>query len=237
MSDKVDSITNEHVLEIRYKPNPRVLDYRGTWAEQISEHLGLAQWRIIENRIDIFSENQVEHAFVGFRNAGFTASDTPTKNFFSDKATKLFRFLFTLDAFGDSLHVERLGVRSRFCTSFAESFEELTRLFSTRYLTIAPAARDAIGQSAKLIDIGAPLNFVDKLGNFNTMCGPMTKTQLATFFRKDTGFPEVGFFYDIDYFIRLGKIMSGKDVLAAISGFSNEAWERHDRVKAVVLGA
>lgn len=237
MSDKIDTITNEHVLEIRYKPNPRVLDYRGTWAEQLSEHLGLAHWRIIENRIDIFSEHQVEHAFVGFRNAGFIASDTPTKNFFSDKATKLFRFLFTLEPFGDSLHVERLGVRSRFCTPFQDSFERLTQLFSTRYVTITPAARDAIGDSAKLIDMGAPLNFVDRLGNFNTHAGPMIKVQLANFFRKDTGFPEVGLFYDIDYFIRPAKILSGREVLAAISGFANEAWERHDRVKAVVLGA
>jgi hypothetical protein len=237
MTAKTDSITNEHVLEIRYKPNPRVLDHRGTWAEQISEHLSLAHWRIVENRVDVFSEGQIEHAFVGFRNAGFTASDTPTRNFFSDKATKLFRFLFTLDAFGDSLHVERLGVRSRFCTPFDGSFEDLTAKFSTRYLTIAPAALKAIGDSAKLIDIGAPLNFVDKLGNFNSNGGPMTEAQLTTFFRKDAGFPDVGLFYDIDYFIRPGKVLSSKEVLGTITGFATEAWERHERVKALVLGA
>lgn len=236
MAEQVDSTTNEHVLEVRYKPNPRILDYRGTWAEQISEHLGLPHWRIIENRIDIFSEHQVEHVFVGFRNAGFTASDTPTKNFFPDKATKLFRFLFGLDAFGAQLHVERLGLRSRFCTPFEATFEDLTQLFAAKYVTITAAAQEAIGQSAKLIDIGAPLNFADKFGNFNTVSGPMTKVQLTDFFRKNKGFPEVGLFYDIDYFIRPDKVLPGTDVLAAIGTFANEAWERHLRVKAVVLG-
>jgi hypothetical protein len=47
---------NEHVLEVRYKPNPKVLDYRGTWAESISDHMKLPEWRIVENRIDIYDK-------------------------------------------------------------------------------------------------------------------------------------------------------------------------------------
>jgi hypothetical protein len=136
MSQAVDSITNEHVLEIRYKPNPKVLDHRGTWAEEISRHMELSEWRIVENRIDIFSKTQDVHAFVGFRNAGLVARDTPTANFFPDKAVKLLRYLFSLEGFGDPLTVERLGVRSRFCTPFDGTFETLCERYATRLLTL-----------------------------------------------------------------------------------------------------
>jgi hypothetical protein len=237
MTEKVDPITNEHVLEIRYRPNPRILDLRGGWADKISTEMGLKHWRIVENRVDVFADEQTEHAFVGFRNAGFTASDTPTRNFFPDKASKLLRFLFTLDAFGDELHVERLGIRSRFCTPFSGNFETLVELFASRYVTLTPAARAAIGAGARLIDIGAPLNFADRLGNFNTVCGPMIKKQLGEFFRKDEGFPEVGLYYDIDYFSKPERMMAGRDMLATINGCALAAWDRHERVKALILGA
>lgn len=28
---------NQHIFEIRYKPNPKILDYRGTWAEMLTQ--------------------------------------------------------------------------------------------------------------------------------------------------------------------------------------------------------
>ena len=90
---------NEHVLEVRYKPNPKVLDYRGAWAESISDHMNLPEWRIVENRIDIYDKKNKDHAFVGFRNAGFVAHDTPTKNYFSDKAVKFLKHLFSFEGF------------------------------------------------------------------------------------------------------------------------------------------
>lgn len=237
MTEKVDSVTNEHVLEVRYKPNPKILDHRGRWAEQISEHMSLRHWRIIENRIDIFSENEVEHAFVGFRNAGLIIADTPTKNFFPEKASKLFRFLFSLPDFGKSLHIERLGVRSKFCTPFGDSFERLVDLFSSKYVVMTPQAQTAVGTSAKLIDVGAPFNFVDKFGNFNTITGPMARAQLSDYFKKDKGFPDVGLFYDIDYFIRPNREISEKDVLSKIRDFADEAWERNARIGRLIMGA
>jgi len=236
MSARVDTITNEHVLEIRYRPNPRVLDHRGAWAQLISEHMGLKHWQIVENRLDSFSEKQVEHAFVGFRNAGYTAADTPTRNFFPERATKLLRLLFTLGDFGEDLFVERLGVRSRFCTPFSSSFEELVDLVARQYLTPTEAAREAVGAKAKLIDIGAPLNFADGLGNFNTTLGPMAAKQLSEFFRKDEGFPPVGLYYDIDYFVRPDRLLRGKEILSTVGTLADEAWDRHDSVRALVLG-
>lgn len=234
-NESADPTTNEHVVELRYRPNAKILDHRGVWAEQISEHLELPHWQIIENRIDIFSKGQTEHAFVGFRNAGYTAADTPTKNFFTDKATKLFRFLFTLDNFGRELFVERLGLKSKFSTIYEGTFEELTARFADRYVKLSPEAATAIGSDAKLVDIGAPLNFVDKRGNFNTVAGPMSRQQLPTFFRKDEGFPEVALYYEIDYFIKPSRELSGKEIVSTITAFAHEAWSKNERIASLVV--
>jgi hypothetical protein len=57
---------SETVLEIRYRPNARVLDHRGAWAEIISAHMSLPQWNIVENRVDIHSKDKSQHVFVSF---------------------------------------------------------------------------------------------------------------------------------------------------------------------------
>ena len=116
---------NEHILEVRYKPNPKILDYRGSWAEAISDYMTLSEWRILENRIDIYDKENKDHAFVGFRNSGFVAHDTPTKHYFPDKAVRFFKYLLSLDGFEKSPYVERIGVRSKFCKEYEGSFDEL----------------------------------------------------------------------------------------------------------------
>jgi hypothetical protein len=145
---------NDHTFEIRYKPNPKVLDYRGSWAEAISDHMKLPDWRILENRIDIYDEKVGERAFVGFRNAGFVTRNTPTKNYFPEKTIKFFRYVLNLDGFGKSLFVERIGVRSRFCRKYEGAFEELREKYTTKYLSLTETAKKII--DAKLVDIGGP---------------------------------------------------------------------------------
>jgi hypothetical protein len=44
---------SENILEIRYKPNSKILDHRGTWAEIISKDLTLTEWLIVGNRFDV----------------------------------------------------------------------------------------------------------------------------------------------------------------------------------------
>lgn len=227
---------NEHILEIRYKPNPKILDLRGTWAEAISQHMGLSQWRIIENRIDIFDEGETLHVFVGFRNSGIIALDTPTQNFFSEKAGKLFTLLFRFEEFGDRLFVERIGVRSKFCSKFDGSFNELRDRYVERFLNLTTKGQEAIGNKVKLVDIGGPINFVDHLGNFNTNSGPMTDKQFPQFFKKNEGFPEVGLFFDIDYWKKPVREIPGKEIIALIKEFAKESWERHERVRNLIVG-
>lgn len=237
MPNKPGPPSNEHILEIRYRPNSRILDLRGTWAEKISVHMELPEWRIIENRIDVFDKSDSFHVFVGFRNGGVIALDTPTQNYFPDKVGKLLTFLFGLQGFDNPLFIERLGVRSKFCTPFEGSFDQLRERYASRYLQLTDAAREAIGRNARLVDIGGPLNFADQLGNFNTMGGPMTATQFPQFFKKDEGFPDVGLYFDIDYWVKPAKSLSGHEVVSLVRNFATQSWLRHDRVHGLISGS
>jgi len=226
---------NEHTFEIRYKPNPKILDYRGTWAELISNHMKLPQWNIVQNRVDIYDKTSKNHAFVGFRNSGFLTPDSSTKNYFYDQATKLFSFIAKLDGFEKEPFVERIGVRSKFCTAFDKGFDELKNRYSQRYLTLTREAEKAI--NAKLIDIGGPLNFVDNSGNFNTVSGPMERGQILQFFssRNNDEVPEIGLFYDIDYWLKPNKSMDCRQINDNIKSFAIAAWERYERIKNLIL--
>lgn len=225
---------SEHILEIRYKPNPKILDYRGTWAELISKELSLSEWLILENRIDIFDKPKKETFFVGFRNSGYICFNSPTSNYFPDKATKFVKYLFSLEVFGNPIIVERLGVRSKFITPHQPGFDDLRERYASRYLVLTDKAREAIG--AKLADIGGPLNFADKLGNFNTFSGPMVQDQMKEFIQQQPEYPEVGLYYDIDYWQKPNKELDVSEVLRLIKSFSAEAWTRHERIVQLICG-
>lgn len=228
---------NEHVLEIRYKPNSKILDYRGTWAEMISKHMQLSEWRILDNRVDVYDKVNKNHAFVGFSNSGFSCNDSPTKNYFYDQAIKLFSYISKLDGFEPELTVERIGVRSKFCTTFEKGFEELKNQFASKYVCLTSEAEKAI--NAKLVDIGALLNFVDNLGNFNTISGPMEKSQIVQFFsgRKETDVPAIGFYFDIDYFLKPNKQMKADEINKSIKDFAESSWDKYEKVRKLILGA
>lgn len=225
---------NRQIVEVRYKPNPKILDYRGTWAEGISEHLNLERWEIIENRVDVYNEDMSLHAFVSFKNAGFTAKNSQTRNFFSDKALRFFKYLYSLDGFETNLHIKRIGVRSRFCREYQGDFGELRDKYTNNYLSLSEGAKETI--NAKLVDIGGPLNFEDRLGNFNTMSGPMKKEQIERFFETDEDIPSVGLYFDVDYWVRPDSVLNEREVLTKIRQFAESTWERFTALSKIIIG-
>jgi hypothetical protein len=225
---------SDHTLEVRYRPNAKILDFRGSWAEAISAHMKLSEWTILENRVDIYDKNTKERAFVGFRNAGYVAVDVPTRNYFLDKTSKYLKYLFSLEGFGKSLVVERLGLRSTFCRPFAGEFSELLEKYTSNYLSLTPKAKELL--KAKLLDIGGPLNFEDEYGKFNTVSGPMYQGQIGQFFDRKEGLPAVGLFFDIDYSVSPNAVLAEKEVLKKIEQFANSAWDRFETVSKLILG-
>ena len=235
MPKTTNFVKNECIFEVRYKPNAKLLDHRGVWAEKIAQHLKLEHWQIVENRIDVFSEDRNTHAFLGFRNGGLTLLDVPNKEYFENYSRNLLEFIFALENFGNPIYIERIGVRCMFCTPFWGSFSELRDRFSTRYLNITKQGIEAIGSDAKLIDIGAPLDFTDSIGNFKTLFGPMQGEQFGDFFTRKGEFPSVGTFYNIDYSSHPQKQLTGIQVIETIREFLDAGWDRHARVRDLLI--
>ena len=224
----------EFILEIRYQPNAKVLDHRGKWAEQIGAHMKLAHWVIVENRLDIFDAEQSCFAFLGFRNAGYKAVNPPTKNFFEDQCLKFLKLVMSFDGFQNPLAVDRIGVRARFLKPFEGSIKELVDRYRRKYYRLTSDAEVAL--SGELIDVGGALNFTDKYGNFNTHSGPMPIEQSKAFFRNDKDFPEVGLYFDIDYWLRPVKLMTFEEIAKTVRQFSSESIQKHTRVADLILG-
>jgi len=232
---QVDPITSEHLLEVRFKPNPRVLDLRGAWVQEIADQMDMREWGIVENRLDVFDSDEKRRAFVSFQNFGFLARDCPTTNYFPDHANKFLRIVTRLEEFGANLWVARIGMRARFCTPYDGTFDQLRARFLQRYVGLSESALDAIGREAKVLDIGAHLNFVDQYGNFNTMCGPMVRAQIDSLFPKVGGFPDVGLYYDIDYWLKPERELDTRELPSQVTKFSSQAWQRHERICRLIL--
>lgn len=237
MDKSISREVNEHILEIRYKPNARVLDFRGELAASISQHMELTEWRIDNNRVDVHSKDQATRMFVAFRNAGAALRNTSLPDYFPNQATKFTRHLFTLKPLSDPVTVERLGVRSRFATPSPLPFTELLHQFETKVLNVSKEALAAF--DARLIDIGAPLNFETKSGKINTNSGPMEREQLARFFEfeKKEDLPEVALYLEFDYWLRPTEPLSVKEIVALIKLYADENWQRHLRLRSLVLGS
>ena len=223
----------EFILEIRYKPNPKVLDFRGSWAETLSAGLGLPEWGIIENRVDIFEKQEKERVFVGYKNAGFTCVDSSTANYFPDRALKFLKILFSLEGFGNILFLERIGVRLKSITSYTKDFDDLRDLYSSKFLNITEKGKEVL--DGKLVDIGGGVDLIDKLGNYNTTSGPMIKDQMKKYINHKGEFPDVGFYFDIDYWTKPNKQIKNNDLLSTVKAFATECWNKKERINSLII--
>ncbi len=231
----VDPRTNEFVFEFRFKPNAHIFDYRGEWAETIARDFDLEHWAIDDNSVRLFNKQQSKELMVGFSNAALIVRDVETKNYFPELATKMIHSVLNLAEFGSPVLINRLGVRSRFCTPFGGPFDKLMERFANAYVQPSPTVMKAVGNSARLVDIGAPLNFEDEDGLFNTTCGTMNRDQLKQFFLKKEGLPEVALYFDIDYFQRPATKMNAGQVSPIVVNYAHKSWELHDRLRDLIL--
>lgn len=236
MDKPIVELITEHILEIRYQPNSNILDYRGILANSISKHMELSEWRIDENRVDVYSKDQLIKVFVSFRNAGVVIRDTTESDYFANKASKYIRFLFSQKPMPDSISAGRIGVRSRFAVSSPIPFTKLVDQFQQRIFNISDAAMKAF--DARLIDVGAPLNFETKNGKINTQSGPMEKEQLSGFFdfKDKDSLPNCALYFDFDYWTRPGEPLVVKNIPSLIKLYSHENWERFTRLRSLILG-
>ena len=232
-------LPNDQTLQIDYKPNSEVLDYRGKWTKALSDCLKLSEWAITENKIDLFDNPKTEHAYVAFNKCGLTRRDQCSMNSFPERAREFVGSVFSLEAFGSPVHIKRIAVKSRFHTPYNRSFEDLVKRVKDRYFNLTEDAYSNIGDSANMTDIGASLVFEDEHGEFNTHCGAMKGEQAKQQFfqyKEEDQLPKVGLYYDVDYFVSPDKSMTDKEVIAKLENFAREAWCRHQRIRKLIVG-
>lgn len=227
---------SEQVVEVRFSPTPKILDRRGDWAELLTAALDLPEWQIIENRLDVLNKARSRHAFLSFRNMGYIAQDAQNPNQHRQWARTALRAVFKLPGFPKRLHVERVGVRGRFCVSFDGSFESLRDAVVDHYIKPSTDLLSAFGKEVELQDIGAPLVFSDPLGSFNTQCGPMRRAQLEQFFKnRKNDLPEVGLYFDVDYWLMPGASMDAHDLGSLVEAFGKGVWARYKQAVGTAL--
>ncbi len=235
-SIEIDDVVSEHVLEIRYKPDSKVLDHRGDLADSISRNLDLSMWRINQNRVDVHNKDGSKRVFVSFRNAGVVIQNPCDSNEFPNIANKFVNHILSQKPFKKKLPLRRIGVRSRFGFSSNIGFADLLSRYLRQFVDVRPEIIDCIG--ADLIDVGVPLNFEASNGNINTNSGPMEREQLSTFFKfhPKERLPEVSLYIEIDYWIRPEKLTTFQEIASIIRDYSANNWQYAENIRDIVMG-
>jgi hypothetical protein len=188
MSGKI----TKHILEIRYKPDPRFLDKRGSVAAQIADQ-DFNQWNISNDRIDFNNTKHPELSrFFSIRNLGVTSVYPATTQTFLDTSENYIKSAWPCFPANT---ITRLGVRSFFLTK-EDDFTKAFYKYKKTFLKLEESQLAGFG--ADLVDIGLPLNFVDGDDIFNIMTGPMQKKQSIEIFT-DSAF-DSGTYLEVDYF-------------------------------------
>ena len=193
----------ELIFELRYKPNPKLLDYRGTLANNLTTLLSVSEWQTTDNRVDVHDKELNIHAFVSFKNTGMVIRTPPTKNYFQDQVLKLMRYLFKQVEFGDKVLTSRMGIRYRIATEYTGDFQDLLKLYINKYAPISDTVLGYYGGS--IVDIGTPFEIKTPHGTIKSNSGPVQKEQLENFFRGFTDIPEVALYFDLDYWVKPAK--------------------------------
>ena len=225
---------NDCVLEIRYKPNPKILDVRGQIASNVSSTMNLNKWNVHFERIDFDNDDQDMHSIVSFKNIIFTIKNCESSNYFRDQSVKFLRSVLQIPAFTDSNHIVRIGVRHRFYFPYSDSFENLFNLFLEKYWNISPDLHEVLGH--KLIDVNGAFTLSTPNGKVNFNCGPMTSDQVKEFLPHLKSPSEVGLFVDSDYWVAPEKPMEIRPIINTVKNFCNENWPRVTDVKNYILG-
>lgn len=225
---------NEHILELRYKPNPQILDYRGRFVESFSSYMNLSEWRISNNRVDIHSKDELIRAFVSIKNAGLVLRNTDLPDYFPNQANKFIKHLFSTEPFNEPLLVRRLGVRSRFATISPIPFEKLIQECQRKVIKLNTEAANAL--EAELTDIAFHFNFETPLGKFYFNGGPMEKAQLEEFFDfvDPETLPETVLYVNLDYWLK-SEEMSSRKIKSLVKEFAMENWTRNEKICSLVM--
>lgn len=233
--NEVKENVNQSIIEIRYKPNSKILDYRGSYAEMISKLMGLEHWKITENRIDVYDNEDNKRVFVSFRNSGISINNLTNNQLFLDQALKYFGFLFNDKPFGEKININRIGLRYRNLNKYEGPYEELVIKYHSSMFIIPEETKQAFGY--QITDVGFPLDFRDNQARIHTLSGPMSKEQALDFFKFESNdtLPNCGFYIDIDYWEILDEEMNFDQLSKKLSIFHSKVINMNKGVNKLIF--
>lgn len=200
-------IISKFLCEVRYVPNPLLLDKRGEIVGSFATDY-LAHWKIDKNRVDVYNEELTEGIFAGFKNAGFTTTSSNRIHYLTGQLESYLTKYFTI------LVPERIGSRSTYLFPSQKSFKTLVADFQQKVVKMDAKILKSI--EAKLVDVGSNLIFEKGNSKFNVSMGPMKKWQSSKIFSQED-LPKIGFYIDIDcYTDKLGKQSKSSSVASSI---------------------
>lgn len=218
----------EEVLEVRYEPRGSFLAHAGEVADLVRDKGLFVHWELDRDRVD-FRDSVVGGkdltAFISFRNAGASAVNVPTRNFFRDQAMKFWKLVEQNDVFKIP-KIQRIGVRNRCFIPLRSPFEAIeARVFD---LLCKEDVIRVLG--AKRRDVQVTLDLEDELGKLRTTIGPLERGEAKKLFRWETErFADAGVFVDIDTWWE-----SRGDQSRSVDDFvrraTEKAWQRIDRL-------
>ena len=224
----------EQIYEIRYRPNPILMDHRGQIVQQMKKELGYTESKFDPVRVDAKTKKGDERSFVSIGNAGLTIDQAGGTELFMEKFKSVFDVMFGFDFMESPIHIARIGVRAKFLVDCGLTFERLRKHFLERYVRIHDAAEAVY--DASIVDVAAPLNFTDKLGSFNTNSGPMRVSQAKDLFNPNLPVPDVGLYYDIDYYTKPEKEMENSEIVEQIETFAKANLDRFGSIRELICG-
>ena len=191
----------KHILEVRFKPVPSILDKKGAITESLLNDV-FDTWVVNPTRIDVLSEtNKNITSFVTYSNYGLVSEAPNSSALFIEQAQELIKKLWTIIPLNVTL---RFGLRTYQISPEKRNMETLIKLYKSKFLIIPEKTLSAF--KADLVDVGIALKFT---GNFNGKnivginmnTGAMLKDQAMQFFSNEPLLPDVGLFSDTDFFI------------------------------------
>lgn len=218
---------NRQIFEIRYRAEPRILDHRGVWADQLLDLLAVTEWRIDPIRLDVLSKDKRKSVFISYKNAGIVLHNSNEKEF-SELTSKFLGFLFRQSPFRN-IALERLGVLLRAAKKSDGNFESIVQLYQDKFIAYSSNLLEVF--NGRIIDVGTPVTLETDIGKINFRSGPMPKEQLTEMFESEDELPETAIFFECDYFLKpeINSTMNTKQIPNLVRDYIHDNWARCEK--------
>lgn len=221
---------SKYILEIKFKPDSRILDKRGEIAESLLKEQ-FTDWNIQENRIDFSKKGNEEFgAYFSYRGLGVYSS-YPNKLPFFKRNVK--DFINSAWEYFESDTILRIGIRGIYLTE-ADKYQATFDKYKSTLFTVDNTLLEKFG--GKLYDFAVPMNFTDGKDYFHVNTGPMYREQSEAIFDKIKDLPKFGVYVDVDFFKKdFLSIVKKEEVQAFIEKGLKKTEEINDLIQGMTV--